>query len=348
MRPRRRAAAIASRPLLSGAVVLERPELRREHARRRLEQRRQVDVIGAEAHAVLAQRRARRLVERSSRRRRPCRARARRAPRRAGRRCRARGRSRPRRRRAGTAAPSSFSIWALSQRSSRACTLSRGAPVSCSSAMMRTRGLSTSSPATSLPTGCAQPADRRRRSPARTGRRGACASWSARASISPASAFCAAPAQRLGLGAGGRRVGREAEAVEPADMWPSTMTSPVLLISASSMVFSLRRRISTLVRRSTKRSVSRSCSASDSLSSTARVTPCQCSGSASQSGRLATKVQVRIWAMRFDSVSMSPSVAVGVLDLAGEPVGRDRAARASGSRRASSTSSACVAGEILR
>ena len=73
-------------------------------------------------------------------------------------------------------------------------------------------------------------------------------------------------------------------------------------------VFSRSRRISTLVRRSTKRSVSRSCNASDSLSSTARVTPCQCAGSASQSGRLAAKVQVRIWAMRFDSVSMSPSV----------------------------------------
>ena len=106
--------------------------------------------------------------------------------------------------------------------------------------------------------------------------------------------------------------------------WPSTTTSPVLLISVSSIVFSRSRRISTLVRRSTNRSVSRSCSASDSLSSTARVTPCQCSGSASQSGRLAAKVQVRIWAMRFDSVSMSPSVRSACVDLAGEPVGRDR------------------------
>ena len=49
--------------------------------------------------------------------------------------------------------PSSFSIWVLSQRSSRACTVSRDAPVSCSSARMRTRGRSTSSPAMSLPTG---------------------------------------------------------------------------------------------------------------------------------------------------------------------------------------------------
>ena len=90
-------------------------------------------------------------------------------------------------------------------------------------------------------------------------------------------------------------------------MWPSTTTSPVLPMSVSSAVFSRIRRISTLVRRSTKRSVRRSCSASDSLSSTARVRSCQCSGSASQSGRLAAKVQVRICAMRFDSVSMSPS-----------------------------------------
>ena len=114
--------------------------------------------------------------------------------------------------------------------------------------------------------------------------------------------------ERLGLGAGRRGVGREHEAVEPAELWPSTTTSPVLLMSVSSGVFSRMRRISTLVRRSTKRSVRRSCSASESLSSTARVTPCQCSGSASQSGRLAAKVQVRMWAMRFDSVSMSPSV----------------------------------------
>ena len=49
---------------------------------------------------------------------------------------------------------------------------------------------------------------------------------------------------------------------------PSTVTSPVAVISASSMAFSLRRRMSTLVRRSTKRWASRSCSASDSLSST--------------------------------------------------------------------------------
>ena len=56
--------------------------------------------------------------------------------------------------------------------------------------------------------------------------------------------------------------------------------------------------MSTLVRRSTNRWVRRSCSASDRRSSIARVRSCQWAGSRSQSGRLATKVQVRIWAMR--------------------------------------------------
>ena len=66
--------------------------------------------------------------------------------------------------------------------------------------------------------------------------------------------------------------------------------------------------MSTEVLRSTKRFVNRSWSASDSLSSISRVFSCQCAGSASQPGRCDTKVQVRIWAMRADSVSMSPSV----------------------------------------
>ncbi len=91
-------------------------------------------------------------------------------------------------------------------------------------------------------------------------------------------------------------------------VWPSTTTSPVLVISVSSIVFSRNRRINTLVRRSTKRSASLSCSASDSRSSMARVTPCQCSGSASQSGRFAANVQVLICAIRVESVSISPSV----------------------------------------
>ena len=45
------------------APIFERPELRRQRPRPRLEQRRQIDVIGAEAHAVLAQRRTRGLLQ---------------------------------------------------------------------------------------------------------------------------------------------------------------------------------------------------------------------------------------------------------------------------------------------
>ena len=116
--------------------------------------------------------------------------------------------------------------------------------------------------------------------------------------------------------------------------WPSTTTSPVLLISVSSIVFSRSRRISTLVRRSTKRSVSRSCSASDSLSSTARVTllpmlgigePIRAVGGEGPGPDMGDAVRQRV------------DVAVGVVglrDLAGEPVGRDRALAHRGSHRA--------------
>ena len=54
----------------------------------------------------------------------------------------------------------------------------------------------------------------------------------------------------------------------------------------------------------------------------------------SQSGRLATKVQVRTCAMRCESVSMSPSVRSSIATCAREPVVRDRAMPASGSGRA--------------
>ena len=107
--------------------------------------------------------------------------------------------------------------------------------------------------------------------------------------------------------------------------WPSTMTSPVLLISVSSPVFSRSRRISTLVRRSTKRSVSRSCSASESLSSTARVIALPMLGIGEPVrtvGREGPGPDMR------DAVRQRVDVAVGVvrlLDLAGEPVDRDRA-----------------------
>ena len=88
---------------------------------------------------------------------------------------------------------------------------------------------------------------------------------------------------------------------------PSTTTSPVTVTSAFSILFSRKRRISTDVRRLTKRCASFSCSASDKASSTLRVTCCQCQGSRNQSILFAQNVQVRIWARRAERVSISPS-----------------------------------------
>ena len=87
----------SSRPLLCGPSWRSAQKLRGERARRRLEQRRQIDVIGAEAHAVFAQSSRAPAVPAPSLRRRRVADRARRAPRPAGRRRRARCRSRRRR-----------------------------------------------------------------------------------------------------------------------------------------------------------------------------------------------------------------------------------------------------------
>ena len=110
----------------------------------------------------------------------------------------------------------------------------------CSSAMMRTRGLSTSSPATSLPTGW--PSQRMTPSVASTNCSSlACASRPARASISPASAFCAAPASALASEPAAEASGVNMKPSSRPMAWPSTTTSPVLLMSVSSAVFSRRR-----------------------------------------------------------------------------------------------------------
>ena len=185
---------------------------------------------------------------------------------------------------------------------------------------MRTRGRRMLSPAVSLAT--ASPIQRmravgrqhelRRPAPATAA--------SARASISPASAFCAAARSALASGPAAVASGAKRKPSSRPIAWPSTTTSPVLVISVSSIVFSRSRRISTLVRRSTKRSASRSCSASDSLSSTARATPCQCSGSASQSGRFAAKVQVLICAIRVRQRIDVAVGAIGLRDLLREPI----------------------------
>ena len=134
-------------------AMFQRPELGGERARRRLQQARQVKMIGAETHAEFAQRGAAFLrqalhflgdpgalehAERLAR---------------SGRRRRARCPRGPRRFQARPAAPSSFLTCWASHRSRRCCTMSSEAPVSCSSASTRTRGLRTWSPAAILPTG---------------------------------------------------------------------------------------------------------------------------------------------------------------------------------------------------
>src|SRR5262249_12901271 len=143
-------------------LALEPPQLQRQHARAGLEQRRQIHVVGAEADTVVAQRRARRLVQAldllgdalaldHAQRFHELERDAAGDPgqilgARRGTRVKSAARD------SGSGGPSSFSTCALLQRSSRACTASREAPVRCSSATMRTRGASVSSPATSLPT----------------------------------------------------------------------------------------------------------------------------------------------------------------------------------------------------
>ena len=141
--------------------------------------------------------------------------------------------------------------------------------------MTRTRGRSAVSPAISLPTGA--PVQRMVPSAASTNCSSlASPSRTARAPISPASAFWAAFCSALASEPPDDASATNRKPSSRPITWPSTTTSPVLLISGSRLAFSRSRRISTLVRRSTKRSVSRSCRASDSRSSTPRVTPCQC------------------------------------------------------------------------
>ena len=183
------------------------------------------------------------------------------------------------RRRAGRRAASAASRPALaSHRSMRAWTRSRPAAGSSSSASRISRGFSASSPSASR--AIAAPCQRSVPSPARTkSLLAAVATFSARSAISPASAFCAAARSALASGPSARGSGAKRNPSRLPTCWPSTRTSPVGVISASSIAFSFSRRISTLVRRSTKRAVSRSCSASDRRSSIARVRSCQWPGS---------------------------------------------------------------------
>ena len=126
--------------------------------------------------------------------------------------------------------PSNFSRCDLTNVSSRASTASRGAPVRCSSAMTRTRGRNTCSPAMSLPT--AAPVQRIVPSEASANcASGASASRMARAPISPASAFCAALCSALASEPPDEASATNMNPSSRPMTWPSTTTSPVLLIS---------------------------------------------------------------------------------------------------------------------
>ncbi len=183
---------------------------------------------------------------------------------------------------------------------------------------MRTCGVRMCAPAPTRPTG--SPSQRIKPSLAST-KASSTASWTrvARPSISEASAFCAAALSARAASPEACGSGVKRKPLIWPTCWPSTITSPPEVISASIIAFSRNRRMRTLVRRSTNRCASRSCKASDRLSSTRRVTPCQCSGSRNQSGRLAINVQVRTWAMRAASASRSPSTRSTRVDVAGEP-----------------------------
>ena len=197
-------------------VLLLGPQQRGQRARRGLQQRREIDVIGAEADAVFAQRRARGLVEilhlggdlRALQHAERLDQLKRDAARNAG---DVFGLVRDR-----TAGPSSFSICVFSHRSSRVCTASRGAPVSRSSAMMRSRGCSASSAATSFAT--ASPVQRMVPSDVSTncvvGRRAEF--FGARVDLA-GQRLLRGRLQRLGVGAGLRRIWRKGESVEAAD-----------------------------------------------------------------------------------------------------------------------------------
>ena len=169
----------------------------------------------------------------------------------------------------------------------------------------------------------------------------------ARASISPASAVRAAACNAF---ASEPAADASATNVKPSRRpisCPSTTTSPVFLISVSNVVFSRSRRINTLVRRSTNRSVRRSCIASESLSSTPRATACQCSGigkpvrTVRHEGpgpHMRDPVRERV------DIAIGP---VGLRHLGGEPVGGDFTLPHQESIEGHD-SSACVAGAILR
>ena len=252
VRPLEASAGRSSSPFWLEAAVLQRPEQQPERARRRLQQRRHVDVIGAEADAVFAQRRARFLVEaldlvgdlgRSST---PSASASWKAMPRA---IPAMSSALP----AANSGPSSFSMWLFSHSVEPRLRPLRARGRSA----VRRRAIADAARAASS---AGHQAGHRLAGPAQRAvvdkhERivGGFGKPFRRASISPASAFCAAARSALASVAPPEASGANWKPARRPIMWPSTRTSPVLLISASSIAFSLNRRISTLVRRSTKR-----------------------------------------------------------------------------------------------
>ena len=119
--------------------------------------------------------------------------------------------------RAASSGPSSRTICALSQASSRASTLSRAGPVELLVGKHAQARLEQLVARLQLARPVAEPAH----APSLDSTSvvsAAAENRSARASISPASAFRGGVAQRLGLGAVGLRVGHELEAMQVADV----------------------------------------------------------------------------------------------------------------------------------
>ena len=228
-------------------------------------------MVGAEADAVTAETRALILAQAAHLLRAPRGDRGCRDSRLAGRRCRA-----PCPRGSGPAARSisgfsSAAMWPLSQALRRPSTRSRDGPDNCSSARMTKRGFSRSSPAMQPSNRLALPAQIAIEGQHDVTIAGAGKPLRAVRQWRLPERFCAAPRSACASAPSACGSGVKRKPCRAPTWWPSTITSPAGVISASSIVFSLSRRISTLVRRSTKRFVSRSCSASERLSSTARV-----------------------------------------------------------------------------
>ena len=116
---------------------------------------------------------------------------------------------------------------------------------------------------------------------------GACVSSRARAATSPRSTRLAAERSVRSAPAVASWSGTKRNPSSRPTKCPSTLTSPSRLTDASSSAVEARRRTRNAERRSTKRWVMRSWSASDSLSSIERARSCQCWLSLSHSGRLA-------------------------------------------------------------